>query len=162
VNGAGIPRRSLFVIAGAALCTAGCGKNDEPQPASLPASTSAEGAGVRLEVDLYSGRPNPTADLGTEVADELRRRIAALQPVPDPTTSPSDRLGYRGLRATFTSADGPAEVFVSNGTVTVRNTTGGEQRLADPGRNLERWLIGAAAGDLGATEVAAVQAELNP
>ena len=50
---------------------------------------------------------------------------------------------------------------MSHGTVTVRETAGGERRLSDPGRGLERWLISAAAGDLGTAEVAAVRADLD-
>ncbi|MBM2618548.1 hypothetical protein JIG36_23615 [Actinoplanes sp. LDG1-06] len=116
---------------------------------------------MRLEVDLYSGRPNPVADVGADVADELLRRVAALQPAPSSSAS-SDRLGYRGLRATAFAAPGaPAEVFVSDGTVTVREAGGEERRLADPDRALERWLIGAAAGDLGAAEAAAVKDDLG-
>lgn len=52
---------------------------------------------MHVELDVFSGRPNPTWALATEQADELARLHAAL-PATDARTSLPDGLGYRGFK----------------------------------------------------------------
>jgi hypothetical protein len=98
---------------------------------------------IEVEVDLYSGRPNPRFTL-PDVA-EFERRLAGSPPPDAGTGQVRDGLGYRGLRVSGTSV---GEVLVSGGVIEVRDAAGRVTRRADPGRSLERWLIGAAAGQV--------------
>lgn len=110
---------------------------------------------MEVEVDLFSGRPNPHFRLPPAAAAELPQRVARLPPAPSGATV-SERLGYRGLRLTAEDQTDPfAEVIVSNGVVLVRDQRGQERALADPDRSLERWLAGLGAQSLD-PDVAAV------
>ena len=111
-----------------------------------------------VEVEMYSGRPNPRFVLSGPDTRELQQRLQALPPAPE-AAAPRDDLGYRGLRITGPTAPG-AEVVVSAGTVEVRDATG-KRRLADPGRLLERWLIAAASTRLQQGELDAVLQDLE-
>ena len=112
-----------------------------------------------VEVELYSGRVNPRFVLSAADAAELQRRLDALPSVRD-APEPLDILGYRGLR--ITDPDAPnMEVVVSAGTVEIRGSRHGTRRLADPGRQLERWLVKAGAGKLQQGELNAVLQELQ-
>jgi hypothetical protein len=95
-------------------------------------------ARAEVELDIFSGMPNPTWALAEADADSLARRLAALPP-PAPS-EPSGRLGYRGLVVRTTDATGTRLVRVQSGSVHVAN---GETavHLRDEGRELERWLI---------------------
>jgi hypothetical protein len=86
---------------------------------------------MRVELDMFSGRPNPTWDLPAAVEqeiahleDELREsRRAAPEPPP---------LGYRGL--VYGEDDNRRRVF--DGVVTTN-----ERSYDDPGRRIERLLV---------------------
>ncbi|MEU1290155.1 hypothetical protein [Kitasatospora sp. NPDC005856] len=113
-----------------------------------------------VEVDLYSGRPNPRFPLRPATADELTHRIAALTPATG-DAQPRDGLGYRGLRVLAGPHDTVPAITVSGGLVTVHTPDGPPRRLHDPGRALERWLLTQGAGTLDPEVVAAVGPELN-
>ncbi|WP_031068787.1 hypothetical protein [Streptomyces sp. NRRL WC-3742] len=104
-----------------------------------------------VEVDLYSGRPNPRFVLAAAVEGELRHRIALLAPTGG-TGPPEVGLGYRGLRT--------QEFLVFGGLVTVRGADGPVRWLRDPGRALERWLLDQGAGELDAEVLTTVRREL--
>lgn len=105
---------------------------------------------ITVEVDLYSGRPNPVVGLSTTQAAELERRIGML-PAAAGDAAIQDALGYRGLRITAENA-GFREVVVSNGVVEIRDRAGRASRKADPRRALERWLVDAASPHLSADQ----------
>ncbi len=48
-----------------------------------------------VELDVFSGRPNPTWSLSAEQAKELREALQDLPPVDKP--APENALGYRGF-----------------------------------------------------------------
>ncbi|MBH1935243.1 hypothetical protein I5Q34_13325 [Streptomyces sp. AV19] len=86
-----------------------------------------------VELDLYSGRPNPRWQLDSRAAGEFRTMtdsLAAADAARPPLPAPG--LGYRG----FTVVDGDRTVRVFGGRVEL----GADQR-ADPGRTVERWLL---------------------
>lgn len=130
-----------------------------------------------VEVDIFSGRPNPRFMLSPVLGDELLRRIEALRPVSEgdhPQDGPSlGGLGYRGLRVHPGAADaddppvrtgvGPGEVVLAAGVVTVTGAAGkpGTRRFRDPGREVERWLFSSGASDLEPGVVAMVHAQLS-
>jgi hypothetical protein len=106
---------------------------------------------VAVELDVFSGRPNPTWQLTGAEAAELRSRLA--DPTRTPLASatvppPSGRLGYRGFvlgdpERTLAGAD---RLEVGEGFVrAVHGATGRTLAVfADADRALERWLVAAA------------------
>ncbi|MEU8516518.1 hypothetical protein AB0C76_33775 [Kitasatospora sp. NPDC048722] len=115
-----------------------------------------------VEVDLYSGRPNPRFALEPAAAYELARRIEALAPAGG-DARPRDGLGYRGLRMRTGPDDGATttEIVVSGGLVTVRTPDGPPRRLEDHGRELERWLLDEGAGKLDPAALATARQDLT-
>ncbi|MFC0107423.1 hypothetical protein [Kibdelosporangium aridum] len=108
-----------------------------------------------VQIDVFSGRPNPTVRLGP--AAEFVQRLAGLRPS---AGRPREGLGYRGLYV-LPDPDSPfTEVFVSGGVVLVRDRDGHEQLLADPGRELERWLIDAISSEVDPNLLASLHDDL--
>lgn len=117
--------------------------------ASLPACSArssaggraqggAQGAGgVRVELDIFSGRPNPTWELSPEQGRELRERIARLPRMADGTFP--DPLGYRGINAVLPGSDGNESIRLFAGTVR-HQTQDATLFLNDADRQVERWL----------------------
>ncbi|MEV5978371.1 hypothetical protein [Streptomyces sp. NPDC052114] len=113
-----------------------------------------------VEIDLYSGRPNPVFGLAPEAGEELVGRIAALPPAP-PGAAPPEGLGYRGLRITGDPKGDIVEIVVSGGVVVVRDRNGSERVLQDPGRSLEHSLAELAATRLDPAELSLLRRELR-
>ncbi|MCE7002417.1 hypothetical protein LWC34_06160 [Kibdelosporangium philippinense] len=89
---------------------------------------------ARVELDIFSGRPNPTWSLSAADTAILNGKLAALPPAtPSPLANP---LGYRGFIVRLKQAT----VTVQNGTVwTKRGSELAHHR--DPDRAVERWLL---------------------
>jgi hypothetical protein len=94
---------------------------------------------TEVELDVYSGMPNPTWTLSAADAALLAEKLDALPPAaPRELGNP---LGYRGL-----VVDTGAEVVrVHRGTAQV-SRAGSIVVRADPGRSFERWLISTGVG----------------
>ncbi len=110
---------------------------------------------VEVELDVFSGRPNPTWVLSVADAAYFLDKLASLPPVG--AGQIENPLGYRG----FVVDTGRGEVGrVQKGTVEV---AGGERRsyFADPSRELERWLFNRAATEIDSDLAALVEAELG-
>jgi hypothetical protein len=86
---------------------------------------------VLVELDLFSGRPNPRWELAEASVDQLRRILGELEPTTRPPVEPPG-LGYRGFR--FTDESGTFRAF--GGFVTTPGTV-----LSDPGHRVERFLL---------------------
>jgi hypothetical protein len=115
------------------------------------AGVPIKGAGgkiMQVELDVFSGRPNPHWDLTPQEEQEFLKR---LRSVPKGTGGASvrDRLGYRGLIVTAggQAIDGFDEVVVSEGIVLGRRA-GGVQVFTDKARSLERWLFSTGKGHI--------------
>ncbi|GAA0433052.1 hypothetical protein [Streptomyces luteireticuli] len=93
-----------------------------------------------VELDLFSGRPNPRWRLAPGAAEEFRALTAGLPPAGPAARTPSPGLGYRG----FTVRDADRVVHVFAGRVTE-----GDASRTDPGRSLERWLLAQLPSSLG-------------
>jgi hypothetical protein len=91
---------------------------------------------VRVELMVFSGRPNPDFELTPDQAEELARRVAAL---PRGGVRPSPPgLGYQGFHITSDRAgEWPAQVTVFGGVCTLED--GGDSR-EDTG-DVEGWLL---------------------
>lgn len=106
----------------------------------MMAITDAAAGGATVQLDVYSGRENPSWTLSAEQTAELLRRLGDLKPSAD-APAPFDGLGYRSVAATA----GGASVTLSRGGATMERDGKAERRL-DAGRALERWLISTGRG----------------
>lgn len=86
---------------------------------------------MRVELDMFSGRPNPTWDLDDMAERELLALESNLQPSGRLRNEPPP-LGYRG----FAYGDASARRRVFDGIVSVAG-----RAYEDPKRNIERLLI---------------------
>ena len=93
---------------------------------------------MRVELQVFSGRPNPTWVLSDTEAADLTTLIKELAPIPG---KPRCGLGYHGFKVV---ADGGpfASLSVDQGIVARRNVNVEmASSFADGGRHIERWLV---------------------
>jgi hypothetical protein len=93
---------------------------------------------VVVELDAYSGRPNPTWTLTAVEAAEAQRRLRNL-PVAPGARMPEAVLGYRGFRlrdATASPSTG-RRIYVTSGLVQVEDS---DEPLYRDVHGLEAWL----------------------
>jgi len=97
-------------------------------------------ARCEVELDIFSGMPNPTWILTDAEADSFVKQLAAL-----PQSSPrelSGNLGYRGFIVQCTQGSNTQLIRVQKGTVQI--SEGATDVYAyDKDRQLERWLLNA-------------------
>jgi len=95
-------------------------------------------AHAEVELDLFSGMPNPTWPLTNAEADSFVKQVVGL-----PRTSArklSDNLGYRGFIIQVTQGDHTQLIRIQSGTVHIAK--GAAMVYArDEGREVERWLL---------------------
>src|SRR3954465_5056482 len=95
---------------------------------------------IEVEVDIFSGMPNPHWTLSDADAATFLSKLSELQK--GEARSRLDRLGYCGLELVVRAAQGAdRKVFVHNGVVETSDGTT-TSSLLDSQRSLERWLIG--------------------
>lgn len=95
-------------------------------------------ARVEVELDIFSGMPNPTWVLTNAEADHFMKRLAAL-----PRTSATElsgNLGYRGFIVQVTQGANTQLVHIQRGVVHI---SPGATKIhgKDEDRELERWLL---------------------
>ena len=91
-----------------------------------------------VELDIFSGMPNPTWTLTDAETDSLAKQLTIL-----PRTSArklSGNLGYRGLIVQVTQGSDTQSIRIHNGTVHISNDVANVY-AHDDGRQLERWLL---------------------
>jgi hypothetical protein len=95
-------------------------------------------ARVEVELDIFSGNPNPTWILAPEEGVLFLQRLTALPP--SPAKDLSTHLGYRGFVIQVVQGTEQRLVHIQNGTVQilVNNT---KVNYSDRNRDLERWLL---------------------
>jgi hypothetical protein len=52
---------------------------------------------VTIELDIYSGRPNPSWEMDAKQTDDLLKKLAKLSILPKGGLDMQDGLGYRGF-----------------------------------------------------------------
>jgi hypothetical protein len=116
---------------------------------------------LEVELDAFSGRPNPRWELTGTQAAEFLARLHALQPT-RANQFGSEGLGYRGfvVRTTAEAANDFDEVRLYRGTVFMRHRDRVEA-YSDPQRTLERWLLDSARGHVTQSVLAYIQSELE-
>ena len=115
------------------LLQSGCNLQGLDSLIANQAGGAADGAWI--EVDIFSGRPNPRMEIEPADVDDINRQIAALQPN-EPTAVP-EHLGYRGLLVIL---NGEPAMRLYDGLVFV-NQGGALVYYSDPGRTLELSLL---------------------
>jgi hypothetical protein len=97
---------------------------------------------TRAELQIFSGRPQPTWELTPTEAAELGARLRRLRAGTRPPASPA--LGYRGIDVVSLGGDGllPPRVHAFGGVVTT--TSSGDRTFLADGGDVERWLLGLA------------------
>lgn len=113
---------------------------------------------MRVEADLFSGRPNPAWTLDADEAADLADLLRLLPPggaAPEPPG-----LGYRGMVARGVEQVLPGCTALRAFRGAASAECGGAPRVyADPGRALERWLVETARRRLDPDLFAVIQAE---
>jgi hypothetical protein len=94
---------------------------------------------MRVEVDIYSGRPNPVLELTQAQATEFMARLGRLPEAPE--SGGSENLGYRGLIVSADGLEGVSRVEIRSGVVRVERTDGSSRSYLDEGRALELWTV---------------------
>ena len=125
----------LALAAAVLMTTAYCGGADlSKHPQEKPSPDAAT-----VEVDLYSGRPNPSWSLTPEEVAHLVKRIDGLAPADE--VEPPGRLGFRGLRFRLYAHGREIASGESFDEHLRFQDPAGPRHLADPGREVERWLL---------------------
>jgi hypothetical protein len=146
-----------------ALTSLSCGTSS---PSSVPTHgrPAASRAGelkattVDVELDIFSGNPNPTWTLSDTERAHLLGQLAGL-----PAASPAEfdtNLGYRGFIVRMTNATETSVVRIQRGKVDV-SAAGRELYHGDPQRGVERWLLRTGQPFLESTLYGIVEGELS-
>lgn len=93
---------------------------------------------LRVELDIFSGRPNPVWTLPESGVNSLFEKISKLPP--SPALKLPSQLGYRGFAIHLLENAQEVHIQVQNGTVLISREDV-VSFFADPGRKLERWLL---------------------
>ncbi len=110
---------------------------------------------MNVELDAFSGRPNPRWELSAEQASEYQTRFGALRPAASPSTG-GDGLGYRGF---IVRANGEEARFYRG--IAVVHHSGRQEVFADPSRALEHWLLETARHHVDAAVITYIAGELK-
>jgi hypothetical protein len=129
---------SLAITGMVLFTTAACAPQNI---APTPTVTSSE---LKVELDVFSGIPNPTWTLSPAQASDLADRISRLDPAEAAGQRP-ENLGYRGFIVQTTGASdvGAQTIRAYYGMVEVADSSGTAYYL-DPQRNIELWLLATA------------------
>lgn len=135
-----------------AISTAACSSSgNAPATASEPRAT--------VELDVYSGRPNPTWDLSGSDSRALKAMLEALPA--GPPAMPADALGYRGFLVRFPGEAASPGIKVRKGVVQ-RGTGASAKFFGDRGGRIETWLLNTGKPILSSETYEYVQKELVP
>ena len=92
-----------------------------------------------VELDIFSGMPNPTWTLVGSEAETFVKRVAALAHAP--ASELEGNLGYRGFIVQCTTGANAQVIRIQAGVVQIVH--GGATLYArDESRSVERWLLG--------------------
>jgi hypothetical protein len=131
-------------VFGVLACAVACMPAYPPTPTGNTTSGIEEGENgsmpdqVQVELDIFSGMPNPSWILTNEEANSFAAQLATL-----PRTSAAElagNLGYRGFIVQVTREINPRLIRIQRGTVHI--SEGASTVYAhDEERKLERWLL---------------------
>jgi hypothetical protein len=94
-------------------------------------------ASTSVELDVFSGQPNPTWNLSESECAEVQQRINQLPESKSELLLSLPALGYRGLIINYDNQQGASvPIRIYRGIVQTK-----QLQLLDPGRKLEKWLL---------------------
>lgn len=100
---------------------------------------------MNVELEIYSGRPNPAWALTRDEGNELNVRLERLPARPSASRR-DEPLGYRGLRiAALTVRE---SITIGAGVVERTGQDGSIRQFDDTDRSVECWLLRTATGRL--------------
>jgi len=114
---------------------------------ALPVETAQAiqlSSGSKVELDIFSGVPNPTWVLSLPEASDLASRISTLNPTKDIAQHP-ENLGYRGfiVQTIDASSETVQTIRAYHGYIEVVDSTR-TTYYVDPQRQIELWLLATA------------------
>ena len=103
---------------------------------------------MQVEVDMFSGRPNPHWELTVSESQDFAQRFQSLSTHRGEGVV-NEGLGYRGLivRERAEEVEGDRKIVISHGLVIARRN-GKSKQFIDENRALEKWLIQTGKGRL--------------
>lgn len=131
-----------------ALVHSGCDSRPPGSPGTVatvnsttPMSSASTPKAIvaRVELDIYSGRPNPTWSLNPSDANYLSDALSTASPLAS-TRNLSMPLGYRGVLVTIERENTTRVFRIVDGVIEASDARS-ETQLSDPNRSLERWLL---------------------
>jgi hypothetical protein len=115
---------------------------------------------VDVEVDIFSGMPNPHWTLSEADAAVFLDRLSALSALEPAAARPlSAHLGYRGLVVRMPQ-EADREISIQHGFMELRDGTS-RSFFLDAQRALERWLIGTGRKRLSREVLEAIDTDLQ-
>jgi hypothetical protein len=124
-------------------------------------STEVTEMPLQIELEVYSGRPNPVWNLDPKETAIFLSRLENVTRATDVTSTP-ERLGYRGFILKPVGEFGHDWEELSVGFGVIRERKGLKVKYAlDEGRVLERWLLESARGKISKDLFAYVLAEVE-
>ncbi|WP_155809838.1 hypothetical protein [Bradyrhizobium sp. URHA0013] len=90
---------------------------------------------AQVEIDVFSGRPNPTWELGRRDLTALLRLLEKLSKVKS-AAGAANGLGFRGFKVSFATRGTQRELYVKGNSV-----TDGPQRFSDNHKIVEKFLL---------------------
>lgn len=116
---------------------------------------------AQVELEVFSGRPNPSWSLSAAEVEALAGMLQALSPAA--AVPPADGLGYRGIVVTFGDG-GPLGLrgLRAYRGLTLVDAAGATSYREDPERRVERWLLASGKPYLEPGLYAEIEAELGP
>jgi hypothetical protein len=129
--------RLQWLLAACLFLASACTAARTPATATTERSKSMP-AKVEVELDIFSGMPNPTWVLTDADTDIFMKQLAAAPP--GPSTNLSGNLGYRGFIVQVTQAPDTQLIHIQAGAIHI--SKGPSKMYArDGNRELERWLL---------------------
>lgn len=95
-------------------------------------------ARIEVELDIFSGMPNPTWTLTDTEADSFTKQLAAASPTA--AAELHGNLGYRGFIVQMTRGADTQAIRVQNGTIHISQAAASVY-ARDEDRKLEQWLL---------------------
>jgi len=160
-----IGRMILALVAPVVLAAAaGCGGRPvvDASPASSAAPTTAGSATtthVTVTLGIYSGRADPSWDLGDAQAAVVAAAIAALPVAAG--TPPEGGLGYHGFTLVLRRAGQADETLIAFRATVAPPGVGPRPYRIDTERTVERLLLETGRATLTPAEIAVVEADLR-
>ena len=127
----------------------------------LAAPIAPSGGTMRIQIDMFSGRPNPSWEITAAEADQVR---ASFRQLPERQAGArSERLGYRGL---IVNGDGVRDLGLTRiligGGVVIAEGFQGVRYFSDADRSVERQIFQTGRTRLDPTDYAAFKSIAFP